>query len=82
MMPQRRNVGSADAVVRWILAALFYIAALVWNHIPWLALLSALLALVMAGTALTRVCPVYRLLGIRTCKPEQNETRHRTGPSA
>lgn len=82
MTPNRRNVGSADAVVRWILAALFYVAALVWNHIPWLALLSALLALVMAGTALTRVCPVYRLLGISTCKPEENETGRGTGPRA
>ncbi len=80
-MPNKANVGSADAVVRWILAALFYIAALVWNHIPWLALLSALLALVMAATALTRVCPIYRLLGLSTCKRDGGETHETSSRS-
>jgi hypothetical protein len=77
-MPNKPNVGSADAVVRWILAALFFIAALVWNHIPAVALLSAVLALAMAGTALTRVCPVYRLLGLSTCKPDHNKGPQRS----
>ncbi|GBD31809.1 MAG: hypothetical protein KatS3mg081_1559 [Gemmatimonadales bacterium] len=77
-MRNRANVGSADALVRWILAAAFFVAAIVWNHIPLVALLAALIALVMAGTALTRVCPIYRLLGVSTCKLD--ETKGPKGP--
>jgi hypothetical protein len=72
-MPNRPNVGAADAAVRWILAALFFVAAVVWNHLPLVALLAALLALIMAGSALTRVCPIYRLLGLSTSKLNERE---------
>jgi len=60
------NIGAVDAGVRWVLAAACFGVAIVWNASPVLALLGALLALLLAGTALTHACPLYRLLRIST----------------
>lgn len=70
-MPDKANVGPVDAAIRWVLAAVFFAAALIWNDIPLVALLAALVALAMAGTALTRICPLYRVLGVSTCKRDE-----------
>lgn len=59
----KTNVGSTDAFIRWVLAAVFVAVAVAFNASPIIALVAALLALVMAGTALTRVCPLYSLFG-------------------
>lgn len=61
------NVGPLDATMRWIGAALSFALAVAFHASPVIALSWALIALVMAGTALTRFCPLYRLLGISTC---------------
>lgn len=62
------NVGKLDARIRLGLAALLLAAAVIWNHIPVVALVTAFGALILAGTALTRVCPIYRACGISTCR--------------
>lgn len=66
----KRNVGLGDAIIRWALAAGFFVLAAVFNSSPLIALVSALLALIMAGTALTGVCPLYSGLGINTARRE------------
>ena len=58
------NVGALDARIRWVLALLCFAVAIVYNASPVIALLSALVALVLAGTALTHSCPVWRLFHI------------------
>jgi hypothetical protein len=63
------NVGVVDSRVRWVLAIASFAAAIGWNALPVIALLAALLALLLAGTALTHACPVYRLLHISTAHP-------------
>jgi hypothetical protein len=63
------NVGATDARVRWALAAVFFAVAMAFNASPVITLTAALAALVMAGTALTRSCPLYRLLGIHPEPP-------------
>lgn len=60
------NVGVIDARIRWILAIASFAVAIIWNASPVLALLGALLALLLAGTALTHTCPLYRLLHLST----------------
>ncbi len=67
------NVGALDARVRWVLAIACFAVAIIWNASPVLALLGALFALLLAGTALTHACPLYRLLHISTA--------HRSVPS-
>ena len=69
-----QNVGRADAWVRWMLAAVLFVASVVFNADAWLSLGSATATLVMVATALTRRCPLYTLLGLTTC-PRQPASR-------
>jgi hypothetical protein len=64
------NVGATDARVRWALAAVLFAVAIAFNASPVITLVAALAALVMAGTALTRSCPLYRLLRIHAEPPK------------
>ena len=63
----KANVGSTDAVVRWIVAIAAFTLSIIFNASPLPSLGFALVGLVMAATALTRSCPIYRLLGLSTC---------------
>ncbi len=60
------NVGALDAKIRWALAIGCFAVAIVWNASPVIALLGALVALLLAGTALTHACPLYRFFHINT----------------
>ena len=60
------NVGALDARIRWVLALLCFAVAIWFNASPVIALLAALVALVLAGTALTHSCPLWRLFHIDT----------------
>lgn len=63
------NVGSLDRIIRLI-------AGIVLIALPFLAgfssnlwtVVSVVVGLVMLTVALTRVCPLYSIFGIRTCR--------------
>lgn len=67
-----RNVGPKDAFTRGVLAVL--LAALgVFAAIPgYLSFAAILLGIVLMATALTRECPLYRLLHIATLRSHQH----------
>ena len=65
-MPSHRNVGNIDAAVRALLGLVLLSAAAIFNERPFLAIGAGFLALVFLGTALTRVCPLYVLVGMST----------------
>jgi len=65
-MPTNRNVGNIDAAVRALFGIVLLAAAAIFNERPFLALGAAFLALVFLGTAVTRVCPLYVLVGMST----------------
>lgn len=65
-MHSNRNVGTVDAAVRGLLGIVLLAAAAIFNQRPFLALGAAFLALVFLGTAITRVCPLYVLVGMST----------------
>ena len=69
------NVGALDARIRWVLALLCFAVAIVYNASPVIALLSALVALVLAGTALTHACPLWRILRIDTSRRNVETSR-------
>lgn len=71
----KANVGSLDATIRWTFAIVFFGMAIAFNSAPAIALVTALLALVMAGTALTKVCPLYTVLGLDTARHETPGSR-------
>lgn len=66
------NVGPADRVLRLGLGAVLLLLPLLTGFaasIAWLWWGAIIVGLVMLATAGTRVCPLYRLLGLRTCAP-------------
>ncbi|MBX3256314.1 MAG: DUF2892 domain-containing protein [Chitinophagaceae bacterium] len=63
----KKNVGSADRAIRLTLAVVFtllYVTKVVTGT-PGIVLLVA--GIILALTSLINFCPVYALLGIRTC---------------
>lgn len=67
-----RNIGSADRIIR-IVAGLALILApyattLSIYESGALRLASVIFGAVLVVTALVRFCPLYRLIGIKTCK--------------
>jgi hypothetical protein len=56
-----QNIGAIDAGVRALLGASLLGVSAAYNQRPLLALGSGFLALILLGTALFRVCPLYTL---------------------
>ncbi|MEJ2613930.1 MAG: DUF2892 domain-containing protein [Ignavibacteriaceae bacterium] len=63
-----KNVGSADKVVRILLAVL--LAVLIFTNIVsgWLAIVLGILAVVFLLTALLNFCPIWFALKVNTIK--------------
>lgn len=60
-----RNMGTIDRVIRFV-AGLGLLGLYGALDAPWKYF--TLFGLVLLGTALTGVCPLYSLLGINTCR--------------
>jgi hypothetical protein len=62
------NVGSADRVIRLVVGLVLIALALTagWGMVG--TLVSAVVGGILIVTALGRFCPLYRLIGVRTCK--------------
>lgn len=66
-----RNVGTTDRILRAALGV-FLLWLAFMSGIPsvsggWLQIVAAIAGVVMLVVAAFRVCPVYSILGIRTC---------------
>lgn len=61
----KKNVGSLDQIIRVIIAIVIFVIGYV-NHSWW-----GLLGLLPLITALVGFCPLYAILGIKTCKVKQ-----------
>jgi len=64
----KKNMGSADKVIRLLLAALFIIL-FVFNVVGGVfGYILLIIALVFILTSLVSFCPLYAMFGIKTCK--------------
>ena len=66
-----RNVGTTDRAARLVLGLVLLALPLLTGFAagtPWLWWGALVIGLVMLATAATRVCPLYALLGVRTCR--------------
>ncbi len=66
------NIGNADRLVRLILGAILVLSPLLTAFAaasPWLWWAALVVGIVLLATAGMRFCPLYTLLGIRTCRP-------------
>lgn len=66
------NIGKADFIVRFVLGVCLFILPLlnipaIWSSAV-LAYGSIAIGLILVATAFLRFCPLYRILGISTCK--------------
>jgi hypothetical protein len=64
----KKNVGSADKIIRLLLAALF-ILLFIFNTVSGLfGYILLILAFILIVTSLVNFCPLYAIFGIKTCK--------------
>jgi hypothetical protein len=63
-----RNVGAPDAAVRAVIAIVLVALGFVTSVPGYLSFVAVLAGIILMGTALTRECPVYRLLHIATLR--------------
>ena len=61
------NVGSTDKIVRLVLALVAFGFALVAGIGTALGIVLLLVGVVLAATAFSGFCPIYRVLGMSTC---------------
>jgi len=59
-----KNLGSADRVIRLIVGIALIAMVFVGPHTPW-----GWIGVILVATAFLSFCPIYRVFGIRTCKP-------------
>lgn len=69
-----KNVGWRDAVIRAFAAAMLLITAAAIPQHPLVALAVGFIVVLLIGTALFRVCPLYTLLRCSTCSPSETRT--------
>lgn len=64
----KKNMGTTDKTIRTIIAAI--IAALYFTGVVegTLALVLLIVAIIFAVTSLINFCPLYKLIGVNTCK--------------
>ena len=60
------NVGSTDKVIRLVLALVAVVVAFATGVSSALGIVLLVLGVVLAVTALTGFCPIYRVLGMST----------------
>lgn len=61
-----RNVGRLDALVRGVAGVGAFLIALLPGGALWVSLAAAAAAVYLVATALTRSCPIYRIVGFHT----------------
>ena len=61
------NVGSTDKIVRVVLALAAFVFAFVTGIGSVLGIVLIVVGVVLAATAVTGFCPIYRVLGMSTC---------------
>jgi hypothetical protein len=66
-----RNVGTRDAGVRAFIGGVLLLNSAVLQDRPLVALGLGFIGVVVIGTALFRVCPLYTLLHVNTCSPTE-----------
>lgn len=57
-----KNMGAADKIARLVVGALMIVLAITGTIGVW-----GWLGLILVGTAFLNFCPLYRIVGIKTC---------------
>jgi hypothetical protein len=71
--PSSHNVGRLDAAIRWLTGAVALAHALMGSQGTVLSFGELVGALILTGTAMTRTCPIYSVLGLHTAPESSDE---------
>ncbi len=63
-----KNVGRTDSIIRLVLAVAAVLGALAAGVGSALGIVLLVVAAIMVATAFTGFCPLYRLVGMNTCR--------------
>jgi hypothetical protein len=66
----KRNLGSTDKVIRYILAIVAILIAMLSNVSGLTHAILIAFAVILIGTSLLSFCPLYAIVGLKTCKNE------------
>lgn len=61
-----KNVGSRDAMIRYILAAILVVVGIYMGATSGLSIVLYVVAVVLVVTASVKVCPIWKILKINT----------------
>ena len=67
----KKNLGSTDKVIRYILAIVALLIGFLSGVSGFLQGVFISVALILIGTSLVSFCPLYAIVGLKTCKNEQ-----------
>lgn len=67
----KKNMGSADRVIRIILAAIFAVLYFTGTVPGTLGLVLVILGAVFLLTSLVSFCPLYTIVGLNTCQTKK-----------
>lgn len=69
----KKNMGNADRIVRFLVAALVAVLYFTNTITGTLGIILLVVAAVFVLTSLVSFCPLYTLLGINTCPAKKNQ---------
>lgn len=67
----KKNLGSTDKVIRYILAIVALFIGLLSGVSGFVQGVFISVAVILIGTSLLSFCPLYAIVGLKTCKNEQ-----------
>lgn len=67
----KKNLGSTDKVIRYILAIVALFIGFFSGVSGFVQGVFISVALILIGTSLLSLCPLYAIVGLKTCKNEQ-----------
>lgn len=66
----RKNLGNTDKVIRYIIAIVAILITLLSNVRGLTQVILIALTAILIGTSLLSFCPLYAIVGLKTCKNE------------
>lgn len=64
----KKNVGNLDRIIRLLIAAVIAVLFLTKTITGTLGIILLVLAAILILTSLINFCPIYAILGMKTCK--------------
>jgi len=62
------NVGKMDRLIRLVIGAMLIIAGLTLVQSGTVTAIAIVVGIVLIATSVVKFCPLYRSIGVRTCK--------------